>query len=119
MNENSKTIRIFTMPQEMPCGPASGCCGPIGQTEEEIEQLRWGLEHTVPGARVEVINIRQDKLNANRDLAALKVIHAFGAMALPVLAVDGQVISIGPPQVPELVAKLRAILNSRSGPART
>lgn len=118
MSVDPKTIRVFTMPQEMPCGPASSCCGPIGQTAEEIERLRWGLEHAVPGARVEVINIRQDKLNGNRDRAALTVIQTFGAIALPVLAVDGQVVSIGPPQVPELVAKLRALLGSPAGPAR-
>lgn len=107
MSEANKTVYIYTMPQEMPCGPASSCCGPIGQTEEEIAQLRWGLEQMVPGIRVEVVNVRQ-KLNFQRDAAALKVIQTFGPVALPVLAVDGQVVSIGPPQVPELVARLKA-----------
>jgi len=111
MREESRTIRVYTMPLEMPCGPAASCCGPIGQTEEEIEQLRWGLEHTVLGAWVEIINIRQ-KLNLQRDAAALTVLQAFGPMALPVLTVDGQIVSIGPPEVPELVAKLRATFAS-------
>lgn len=114
MNESSKTIRVYTMPQEMPCGPASSCCGPIGQTEEEIEQMRWGLENSVPGARVEIINIRQYKFSVQRDQAALKVIQTFGAAALPVLALDGEVVSIGPPNVPELVAKLQAKMGTRA-----
>ena len=112
MNEESKTICVYTMPQEMPCGPASSCCGPIGQTEEEIDQLRRELEHALPGVQVETINIRHNKLNVQRDAAALKVIQTFGSRALPVLVVDAQVISIGPPQVPELVAKLQAKITS-------
>lgn len=109
MSEQAKNVRIYTMPQEMPCGPASSCCGPIGQTDEEIAQLRGGLEQMVPGVGVEVVNIRQQKLNFQRDAAALKVIQAFGPVALPVLAVDGQVVSLGPPQLPELAAKLKAM----------
>ena len=70
--------------------------------------MRWGLENSVPGAQVEIINIRQYKFSVQREKAALKVIQTFGPTALPVLAVDGEVVSIGPPNVPELVARLRA-----------
>lgn len=116
MVDQDKKVRIYTMPQEMPCGPASSCCGPIGQTDEEIAQLRGGLEQMVPGVGVEVVNIRQQKLSLQRDAAALKVIQAFGPAALPVLAVDGQVVSLGAPKLPELAAKLKAIFASASTP---
>ena len=112
MSENSKTIRIYTMPQEMPCGPASSCCGPIGQTEQEITQLRREIEERVAGIQVEVINIRQEKLRVQRDVAVLKVLQMFGPVALPVLAVDGVVLSIGPPQISELAARLQAKLSA-------
>jgi len=115
MSDADRTLYIYTMPQEMPCGPASSCCGPIGQTEEEVSQLRWGLEQMVPGIRIEVVNVRQ-KLNFQRDAAALKVIQTFGPVALPVLVMQGQVVSIGPPQVPELVARLKAKLTSSQAP---
>lgn len=108
MSGNSRTVRIYTMPQEMPCGPASSCCGPIGQTEEEIARLREEVEQTVPGIWVEVINIRQGKLSVQRDLAALKVIQLFGPPALPVLAVEGEVVSIGPTEPDKLGPVLRA-----------
>lgn len=112
MSEESRNLRIYTMPQEMPCGPASTCCGPIGQTEQEIEQLRRELAQVAPGVRIEVVNIRQEKLRVPRDAAVLKVIQTFGPVALPVLALDGQVVSIGPPQVSELVPALQAKLSA-------
>ncbi len=116
MGDQDKKVRIYTMPQEMPCGPASSCCGPIGQTDEEIVQLRGGLEQMVPGVSVEVVNIRQQKLNLQRDAAALKVIQAFGPVALPVLVVDGQVVSLGAPKLPELAAKLKAMFAAANTP---
>lgn len=108
MSQNLKTIRIYTMPQEMPCGPASSCCGPIGQTETELAQMRREIELTVPGTAIEVINIRQQKLRVPRDEAALKVIQLFGPAALPVIAVDGEVVSIGPAEPDQLGPALRA-----------
>jgi hypothetical protein len=57
---------------------------------------------------VEVVNIRQEKLRAPRDAAALKVIQLFGPMALPVIAVDGEVVSIGPSEPEQLGPALRA-----------
>lgn len=110
MSENSKTIRVYTMPQEMPCGPASSCCGPIGQTEHEIAEMRREIEERVPGVQVEVINIRQEKLRVQRDVAVLKVLQMFGPVALPVLAVNGEVVSIGPPRISELAATLQTKL---------
>jgi len=115
MGDDLRTIRIYTMPQENPCGPASGCCGPVGQTEEELAQLRCGLERVVPGVPIEVVNVRQ-KLNTQRDAAVLRVLQTFGFVALPILAVNGQIISIGPPQVPELVSKLRELFPSSASP---
>jgi hypothetical protein len=44
MNEKNKVIKIFTMKQEFPCGPQSTCCGPVGQTEEEISELKNAIE---------------------------------------------------------------------------
>jgi hypothetical protein len=108
MSENSKTIKVYTMPQETPCGPASSCCGPIGQTEQEITQMRREIEERVPGIQVEVINIRQEKLRVQRDVAVLKVLQMFGPMALPVLAVNGEVVSIGPTEPDRLGPLLRA-----------
>lgn len=44
MNDNESTVKIFTMKQEFPCGPRSTCCGPVGQTEEEISELENAIE---------------------------------------------------------------------------
>jgi len=108
MKDESRRIRVYSMPQEMPCGPASSCCGPIGPTEEEIAQLRSALEQILPGIQVEVINIRQEKLRVQRDVAVLKVLQMIGPMALPVVAVNGEVVSIGPTEPDQLGPLLRA-----------
>lgn len=113
-SENFTAVQIFTMPQEMPCGPASTCCGPVGQTEQEITKIRREIEAGLPGIQVEVVNIRQKKLRLREDGPVLKVLGMFGAAALPVLAVNGEVVSIGPTEPDQLVALLRAKLSFAS-----
>ncbi|NPV71141.1 MAG: hypothetical protein HPY55_10945 [Firmicutes bacterium] len=47
MSTSSRTVRVFTMPQQFPCGPRSSCCGPIGQSEEEVNNIRSAIGQAV------------------------------------------------------------------------
>lgn len=94
---NNKNVRIFMMPQQFPCGPQSSCCGPIGQTEEEIQTLRRTIEKET-GCLVEVLNVtnRSDMSKHPQIVQQIvRLLNAFGAMALPIIALDGEVVSMG------------------------
>ena len=44
MSDKKKEVKIFTMEQQFPCGPKSSCCGPIGQSEQEVTSLKTAIE---------------------------------------------------------------------------
>lgn len=100
-----KVVRIFMMPQQFPCGPQSSCCGPIGQTEEEIEILKEAIQKNI-GCNVELLNV----INGNdmkKHLDVLRLVHSFGYMALPIITLNGEVISIGNPKPEEAVLAIK------------
>ncbi|MEN3203294.1 MAG: hypothetical protein ABDK87_06140 [Atribacterota bacterium] len=107
MSQNSGVVRIFMMPQQFPCGPQSSCCGPIGQSEEEIEGLKSAIEREL-GLQVEVVNIIEDKSMKNH-LGVLRLIQSFGPMALPIITIgeEDEVVSIGTPTPEEAVLAIR------------
>lgn len=105
------TIRIFTMPQEFPCGPQSSCCGPVGQSEEEIQSLKEALERQL-SCPVEVINVRDGKQMRNY-LHIVRLLHAFGPGATPIVTLDDEVISLGTPTPEQAVAAIREKLPSK------
>jgi hypothetical protein len=115
MNESQSIIRLYYVPQSFPCGPQSSCCGPSGQSEEALRHYQTQLETSLPGVQVQTIDVTQ-KLNLGRDLPAAKLVNTFGWAACPIFTLDGEVISMGPPSVTELIELLGAKL--AAAPAR-
>jgi len=105
MSTNNKTVRIFTMPQQFPCGPQSACCGPIGQTDEEVTSLKETIENELK-VQVEVRNVIKGE-DMRDFLGILKLFRSFGPMALPIIALDDEVVSMGNPMPNEVVSVLR------------
>lgn len=107
MRETDSIIRLYYLPQSFPCGPQSSCCGPVGQSDEELRQYLIQLESNLPGVKVQTIDVSQ-KLSLGRDLPAVKLLNTFGAGACPIFMVRSEVVSMGPPSLPELVELLKA-----------
>lgn len=105
-------VYVYYVPQAFPCGPDSSCCGPVGQTEEEIRALAREIAAAASGIGVEVIDAG-GKLRMGRDLPVIKLLNTFGAAASPIIVVSGEVISMGPPpEARELVSLVRAKLEA-------
>lgn len=91
--DGKKSLKIFMMPQEFPCGENSSCCGPIGQSEEEIHNLKNSIEKEL-GYEVEVLNVKsEDDMKDYPRIAQL--LHSFGPTALPILMLEDDVVSMG------------------------
>ena len=97
------------MPQQFPCGPQSSCCGPIGQTEEEIQSLKSTIEKET-GCQVEVLNVTNGN-DMSDYLQITQLVQAFGATALPIIALDGEVVSLGNPTPEQAVSAIREKMN--------
>ena len=100
-----KTVKIFMMPQEFPCGEQSSCCGPIGQSEKEIESLKSSIEKEL-GCEVEVVNVKNDDEMRGRPRIA-QLFQSLGAAALPIVALEDEVVSMGNSTPEEVVAAIR------------
>lgn len=81
MTVKNRIVRIFTMPEEFPCGPQSSCCGPVGQTEEDIQALRSAIEKEI-GCRIEIVDSTNGDL-MKKYLQISQLVHTFGPTALP------------------------------------
>lgn len=103
MSLNGKTVKIYMMPLEFPCGPQSSCCGPIGQSDEEIKGLKDAIEKEL-NLDVEVINVRRIKMS---EVSVVRLLNTFGPMALPLIALDGNVVSMGNPSPHEAVQAIK------------
>lgn len=102
---NNKVVRLFTMPLQYPCGPQSACCGPIGQSDEEVQRLKEQIEKGL-GVHVEVKNIgKGEDMKDHREISAL--FRTFGPMSVPIIAVEDEVVSMGNPTPEEAVEALR------------
>lgn len=100
MSGDRPIVGVFTMPQEFPCGKDSTCCGPIGQSDEEVAALKASIEEL--GAAVEVHNV--EKLEVVRSHSSVaKLLRTFGMGVVPILAVGGEVIGMGFPSAGEAV----------------
>lgn len=95
MSDNH-AIKTFTMLQEFPCGVGSSCCGPIGQTEEEINAFKTGLEQQL-NVKVETFDVKDGKvMRDHRQILGL--LRSFGWGVLPIITVGDEVASMGIPQ---------------------
>lgn len=103
-------VTIFMLPQQFPCGAGSSCCGPLGQSEEEIRRLKETLESEFACAVV-VKNVA-DGQDMRDSLNVLRLVRSFGPISLPIIAVgpDNRVVSLGNPAPGEAVELLRPIL---------
>lgn len=104
------TVLLYYVPQTFPCGENSTCCGPVGQSAEELQHYKTAIEQALPGVTVQTVNVDKasgGKLDTGRDLAVIRLLNSFGYAACPIFAFDGEVISLGPPALDELIGMLR------------
>ena len=104
-----KTIRIFALPQQFPCGCEATCCGPVGQTEEEIQSLKAAIEKEF-GLPVNVYDSTDGKIMRNH-MQTLRLIRSLGPMALPIVAMEDDIVSIGNPTPEKAIAAIKDKLN--------
>ena len=109
MSEDKRIVRIFTMPQEFPCGEGSTCCGPTGQTEEEIAALKAALEGL--GVEVEVHNVKNVEV-LNEHPNVFKLLRTFGMGAVPILAIGDEIVGMSVVSVEEAVKAVQEKLIS-------
>jgi len=107
MNKNSKLVKIFTMEQQFPCGPKSSCCGPIGQSKEEVAALKNAIEKL--GVDVEVLYI-QDMENLEDHPHVFKLLRTFGPMVIPLITVGNEIACMGNSDISEMVSAVKAKL---------
>lgn len=100
-------VRVYFTPPVNPCGEGASCCGPMGMSAEEAEALRAAVAEAVPGAAVELVDASR-KLNLHRDGVVLRMVNTLGLAVYPVITVDNEIVSMGPPVIDELAPLLRA-----------
>jgi len=104
---DEKTVKIFTMEQQFPCGPQSSCCGPIGRSEEEITSLKNAIEKL--GIDVEICDIQKMK-NLQENPQVFKLFRTFGSQAIPVITVGHEVACIGQSETNEIISAIKGKL---------
>lgn len=109
MNENGMTARIFMIPIQYPCGPNSGCCGHIGQSEEEVQNLKALIEKEL-SLKVEVINVMDGSI-MKKHLPVVRILRSFGALSLPIITLEEEIVSMGNPTPEEAVSAIKDKIN--------
>ncbi|MCM8792710.1 MAG: hypothetical protein NC826_06220 [Candidatus Omnitrophica bacterium] len=100
MSSNSKIVKIFTLPLQFPCGPNSSCCGPIGQSQDDIKELTESIKNL--GVEVEIYDIMEEGFTRRFPNVA-NLLGSFGPGIVPILAIGDEIISIGTPTPEEAV----------------
>ncbi len=99
-----KTLKIFTIEQQTPCGPGSSCCGPIGLTKEELDGIVNSVKKVFTG-NIQIFDFMDKEVQKkHRDI--LSMVISFGWGALPIISIDEKVISIGRPNSEEQLLNL-------------
>ena len=110
MENNKKLIKIFTLQQEFPCGPGAGCCGPIGQSEEEVLSLKENIEKNLD-ASVEIVDIKKTK-NWSQHPEILKMLQSFGFGTIPIVAVGDEIACAGQNySIDEIISEIKKIIS--------
>ena len=108
MEKNNKKIaKIFTLEQQFPCGPKSSCCGPIGQSEQEVFTLKSAIEKL--GLGVEVYDVQKIK-NLQEHPHVFKLFRTFGPQAIPVITVENEVACMGQSEIGETISAIKSRL---------
>lgn len=106
MEKNGKKVaKIFTMEQQFPCGPNSSCCGPIGQSQEEVSLLKSAIERL--GLEVEIYDIKNLK-SLQENPQVFKLFQTFGPQVIPVISLDNEVVSMGKSEISEVISAVRS-----------
>lgn len=103
MSEQRK-VRIFTAPLQFPCGPGSTCCGPIGQSDDDVKKFSDAIINL--NVAVEVYSIMEDGF-AGRFPIIANLLGSFGPGIVPILAIGDEVISMGTPTPEEAVQAVK------------
>ena len=114
MSEDKPVVGIFTMPQEFPCGKDATCCGPIGQSDEEVAALRASIQEL--GATVEVHNVKEPEVIQEHPHVS-KLLRTFGMGVVPILAVGDEVVGMAFPSADEAVEAVRDKLGALAASA--
>lgn len=80
-------------PQQFPCGPQSSCCGSIGQTEQEIENLKAKINEELD-YKVEVFDVTNPDIIRNYE-QVFQLLASTGPGALPILTIGDDIVSMG------------------------
>jgi len=104
---NQKIVKMFTMEQQFPCGPQASCCGPIGQSKEEIMSLKNEIEKL--GIEVQICNIQKIE-NLQENPQVFKLFRTFGPQAIPVITVGDEVACLGQSETNEIISAIKSKL---------
>jgi glutaredoxin-related protein len=107
MDKNGKLVKIFTMEQQFPCGPQSSCCGPVGQSEQEVMSLKNAIEKL--NVEVEIYDIQKFK-NLQEHIQVFKLFRTFGPQAIPVITIDDEVACMGQSEINETISAIKSKL---------
>jgi len=107
MSDKKKEVKIFTMEQQFPCGPKSSCCGPIGQSEQEVTSLKTAIEKL--DLEVEVCDVQKMK-NLQENPQVFKLFSTFGPQAIPVITVGDEVASMGQSEISDAISAIKSKL---------
>jgi hypothetical protein len=107
MSNNNKVVKIFTVPLQFPCGPQSSCCGPIGQSKEDIMSLKNAIEKL--GIDVKICDVQKMK-NLQENPQVFKLFRTFGPQAIPIITVGDEVVCMGQSETDEIISAIRGKL---------
>jgi hypothetical protein len=102
-----RVARLFTVEQKFPCGPKSSCCGPVGQSTEQVTSLKNAIEGLGLGVEIYDLSAISDSTD---NAPALKLFKAFGPQITPIISLDGQVVAMGQSDINETVSSIKSKL---------
>jgi len=102
-----KKVKIFTVGQHFPCGPKASCCGPTGQSEQEVAALKGAIEKL--GLDVEVFDLKKMG-NPKENSQAAKLFGAFGSQVTPIITIDDEVVCMGQSEIVDVISAVKSKL---------
>ncbi len=108
MSKQEQTVHLYYSPQQFPCGENSTCCGPVGQGVEELNGYVDALKQSLPSISVELVDVSEmdGTKTDHAGTAVIKLVKSFGNQACPVFVFAGDVLSMGPPNMPAVIQEI-------------
>jgi len=100
-----KKVKIFTVEQQFPCGPKASCCGPTGQSEQEVAALKGAIEKL--GLDVEVFNLKK-MTNPKENSQATKLFSTFGSQVTPIITIGDEVVYMGQSEINDTIFAIKS-----------